>query len=421
MMRMETPRLLRAAIPAAVLSVLATHAYAQQDERIGNVDVHFQADSAVGTDLGFAVLRPDGVAVGGAIGGALVWACAGDPAGLAAGVYLGRGREDTASVDVAWRFDQDPPDTAGLRLGAAVDLLRNEDTAPFTRRARTAERLTLHVLNGPAAEYAYTLAGVDSALHRLGCGAGAEPGARPAGTVTLLRLLAVVGEDRKTVSGLGVEELPRIRNAATFTRYLERNYPPLMRDAGVTGDVVLRFRVLRDGSVDSASVQVLSSSEEGFDAPSIRSVRVLSFHPARVNGRPVKMWTVLPIRFQPGPESPPGPNPRLRSESRMGLVDFVQGNSPPAMRDACVEGQAVVRFRVQANGQPDPASIEISSSSHELLNDVVIRAVPRLRYEMPPPPAEGQPVNDQVSETIRFLPTPLCWETARGASAGDRP
>jgi TonB family protein len=414
---MEMPRLLRAAIPAAVLSVMATHAHAQQDERIGNVDVHLQADSAAGTDLGFAMLKPDG----GAVGGALVWACAGDPPGLAAGVYLDRGPEDTASVNVAWRFDQDPPDTTELRPGGTVDLLRSEDAAPLILRARTAERLTLHVLNGPAAEHAYTLAGVDSALHRLGCGAGAEPGARPAGTSTLLRLMGMAdGPDPEPVSGLGVGEDPRPRNVTTFTRQLERNYPPLMRDAGVVGDVVLRFRVLEDGRVDSASVQSLSSSMEQFEVPSIRSVRSLTFFPARVNGRPVKVWTVLPIRFEPG-VPPRDPNPRLQSAARMNLVYFVLRNHPAALRDACVQGQADVRFRVQANGQPDPASVEVSRSSHALLDDVAIRAVGQLRYDMPPPPADGQPVNDQVLETIRFLLPSDCQPKTPGAAGADRP
>lgn len=418
MKHMEMPRLLRAAIPAVVLGVMAAPAHAQQDERIGGVDVHLQADSAAGTDLGFAVLRPDG----GALDGAVVWACAGSPAGLAAGVYLDRDPGDTASVDVAWRFDQDPPDTTGLRSGATVELLANEDASALTRRARTARTLTLRVLDARIAEYTYTLAGVDSALHRLGCGGDAEPGRIRAGTSTLRSLVGLVeGPDPKIVSGLGVEEAIRARNVSTFTRYLERNYPPLMRDAGVVGDVVLRFRVLEDGSVDSASVQVLSSSHERFDDPSVRSARILAFHPARVNGRPVKVWTILPIRFQPGLDSPPGPDPRLRSDSRTDLVDFVVRNHPAALRDACVPGQVDVRFRVQANGRPDPASVEVSRSSHALLNDVAIRAVGQLRYDMPPPPADGQPVNDQVSETIRFLLPSDCQPKTPGAAEVARP
>lgn len=414
-MRMVMPRLLRAAIPAFVLSALATHAHAQKDERIGNVDVHLQADSAA--DLGFALLRPDG----GAVDGALVWACGGDPGGLAAGVYLDRGPEDTASVSVAWRFDADPPDTTSLRSGATVDLLRNEDADSVTRRARTAERLTLRVLDARAAPYTYTLAGVDSALHRLGCGGDAERRPMRGGTSTLRSLVGMVeGPDPETVSGLAVEEEVRPRNVVAFTRQLQRNYPPLLRDAGVTGDVVLRFRVLEDGSVDSASVQALSSSAEQFESPSVRSVRSLAFFPARLNGRPVKVWTVLPIRFEPG-VPPRDPNPRLQSAARMNLVYFVLRNHPAALRSACVQGQADVRFRVQANGRPDPASIEVARSSHELLNDVAIRAVGQLRYDMPPPRDDGQPVNDQVSETIRFLLPSDCQPKTPGAAGADRP
>jgi TonB family protein len=417
MMRMKVPRLLRAAIPAVLLSALATHAHAQQDERIGEVDVHLQADSAAGTDFGFAMLRP----AGGAVPGALVWACGGDPAGLAAGVYVDRTDGDTSAVRVAWRFDQDPPDTTALRGGYTVDLLSREDAASLTRRARTGKTLALHVLGGAAAEYTYALAGVDSALHRLGCGASGETGAGRAGSATLLRLLALAeGPDPKILSGLGVEEDLRPRNMNALSRQLQRNYPPLLRSAGVGGDVVLRFRVLENGRVDSASVQVLSSSTEQFNEPSTRSVRSLAFDPARVNGRPVKAWTVLPIRF--ATERPQAdPNPRLQLDARLDMVSFVLRSYPVALRESCVEGQVVARFRVQSDGRPDLASIQISSSSHEALAEVALRVVPHLRYDMPAPRADGQPVNDEVSETIQFLVAPDCRDTAPGARGNDHP
>lgn len=405
------PRLLRAAIPAAVLSAMATHAHAQQDERIGNVDVHLQADSARGTDLGFAMLRPAGGAVSGAVSGAVVWACGGDPAGLAAGVYVDRADGDTSAVRLVWRFDQDPPDTTAVRWGYTVDLLSSEDAAPLTRRARTAETLTLRVLDGPAAVYTYALAGVDSALHRLGCGASEETSPGRAGTATLSRLLGLVeGPDPEVVTSLGVEEAPRPRNMTDLGRRLQRNYPPLMRDAGLGGDVVLRFRVLEDGRVDSASVHVLSSSREQFDEPTVRSVRSLVFDPSRVNGRPVKVWTMLPIQWAvDGPSA--DPNPRLRTEARLAMVDFVLRNYPEALRKSCVEGQVAVHFRVQQDGRPDPASVAVAGASHEAFADVALRAVPQLRYDLPPPPADGQPVNDQVTETILFRVPTDCPDT----------
>jgi TonB family protein len=95
-----------------------------------------------------------------------------------------------------------------------------------------------------------------------------------------------------------VEEQPRPTNVQELQRQLERNYPPLLRDAGVTGTVQVRFRVLENGTVDVPSISVTSSTHEGFNDASIRSVQRLRFRPAKVNNRPVKVWVELPIQWQ---------------------------------------------------------------------------------------------------------------------------
>jgi TonB family protein len=46
--------------------------------------------------------------------------------------------------------------------------------------------------------------------------------------------------------------------------------------------VHVRFRVLEDGRVDPESVQVIRSTNELFDEPSIRAIEVLRFLPAKV-------------------------------------------------------------------------------------------------------------------------------------------
>jgi TonB family protein len=95
-----------------------------------------------------------------------------------------------------------------------------------------------------------------------------------------------------------VEEQPRPTNVQELQRQLERNYPPLLRDAGVTGTVQVRFRVLEDGHVDAESITVTNSTHEQFNDPTIRSVQRLRFRPAKVNNRPVKVWVELPIQWQ---------------------------------------------------------------------------------------------------------------------------
>ncbi len=103
--------------------------------------------------------------------------------------------------------------------------------------------------------------------------------------------------DEGTYELSAVEEQPRPTNIADLRRQLERNYPPLLRDARVTGTVQVRMRVMEDGTVDASSIQVTSSSHEQFNDPTIRSVQRLRFRPAKVNGRPVKVWVELPIQW----------------------------------------------------------------------------------------------------------------------------
>ena len=106
--------------------------------------------------------------------------------------------------------------------------------------------------------------------------------------------------DEGTYELSAVEELPRLQNSSDFARQLARNYPPLLRDAGVTGTVTVRFRVLEDGRVDGESIQVTNSTHEQFNDPTIRAVRAMRFRPARVNGRPVKVWVDQPIQWTVG-------------------------------------------------------------------------------------------------------------------------
>ncbi|HEV3051347.1 MAG TPA: TonB family protein [Longimicrobium sp.] len=130
-------------------------------------------------------------------------------------------------------------------------------------------------------------------------GQGAEGGASNGveGGVAQSTVQRETPPDEGTYEMSAVEELPRPRNTADLARALQRNYPPLLRDAGVTGTVQVRMRVMEDGSVDASSISVTSSTHEQFNDPSIRSVQRLRFSPAKVNGRPVKVWVELPIQW----------------------------------------------------------------------------------------------------------------------------
>jgi TonB family protein len=89
---------------------------------------------------------------------------------------------------------------------------------------------------------------------------------------------------------------PVLLNAREIERELARNYPPLLRDAGVSGRVDVHLWLDESGGIVRAEV-AQSSGHEAFDAAALRVVRVMRLSPARNRNTPVRVIVVLPVRF----------------------------------------------------------------------------------------------------------------------------
>ena len=120
-----------------------------------------------------------------------------------------------------------------------------------------------------------------------------------------------------------VEERPELINRSVVSGALSREYPPALRAAGQTGNVLLRMRVMENGAVDRATVRVESFTHPGFSEAAVRVVSAMRFRPARVKRVPVPVWVTLPVNFQldngrgapaqpPGTPAPLPPLPRTR-------------------------------------------------------------------------------------------------------------
>ena len=73
-------------------------------------------------------------------------------------------------------------------------------------------------------------------------------------------------------------------------------YPDAALKQGVQGMIILRFVVERDGRV--GEIQVRSSLSPECDREAIRVVKSMPrFIPAKLNGRPIRKWFTVPIRF----------------------------------------------------------------------------------------------------------------------------
>ena len=90
---------------------------------------------------------------------------------------------------------------------------------------------------------------------------------------------------------------PEIRNRREVQAVLMRLYPPLLRDAGIEGTVVVWFFISEEGIVQDSRVSE-SSGQLQFDEAALKVADVLRFTPALNRDRRVAVWIELPITFQ---------------------------------------------------------------------------------------------------------------------------
>ena len=94
------------------------------------------------------------------------------------------------------------------------------------------------------------------------------------------------------------EVRPELRNRTAFGQALERRYPPMLKDAGIGGQVVLWVFISESGAVQNTRV-VTSSGYEQLDAVAEELMRdVAEFSPALNREQRVPVWVQLPVTFQ---------------------------------------------------------------------------------------------------------------------------
>lgn len=85
-----------------------------------------------------------------------------------------------------------------------------------------------------------------------------------------------------------------------LARTLERNYPPNLRDSGISGRVLLEVVVDENGRVRARSAKVVETTHAQFGDAAIRAAERLRFQPAKLGGVPVPVRVVIPIVWTVG-------------------------------------------------------------------------------------------------------------------------
>jgi periplasmic protein TonB len=90
---------------------------------------------------------------------------------------------------------------------------------------------------------------------------------------------------------------PEIQNRNEVIRAMEREYPPLLRDAGIGGTVRVYFFIDETGQVQDTRVDQ-SSGHQALDQAALNVASVYRFSPALNRDTRVPVWVSFPITFQ---------------------------------------------------------------------------------------------------------------------------
>jgi TonB family protein len=89
---------------------------------------------------------------------------------------------------------------------------------------------------------------------------------------------------------------PDIKNRVELSRAMEREYPALLRDAGIGGTVTVWFLIDEDGQVARTLINQ-SSGHQALDEAALRVAELAEFTPALNRDKRVQVWISLPITF----------------------------------------------------------------------------------------------------------------------------
>ena len=253
-------------------------------------------------------------------------------------------------------------------------------------------------------------------------------------------------------------ESPALMSSPVFTPYtvkpdyinggevhaaLEREYPPLLRDAGIGGTVIVWFFIDEEGVVRNQQVQT-SSGHQALDDAALRVAPVFRFTPALNRDQPVPVWVQLPITFTTGgaaaeeSEAESAEEAAVQQEAlRRATVIIGSRNEelaaderaisaapvftpytkkpdytnaaevrsalereyPPLLRDAGIGGTTIVWFFIDEDGVVKNQTIQ-ASSGHEALDEAALRVAPV--FEFTPAENRGEPVPAWVQLPITF-------------------
>jgi TonB family protein len=111
-------------------------------------------------------------------------------------------------------------------------------------------------------------------------------------------LLALPVDSSRTYEESQVDQKPRLVNTAVVRRALEQSYPAHLRDAGISGEVMVRLVIDEQGVPRGAHV-VEGRGHHDFNAAAVAVLNVARYAPAVHQGHRVRLSMAIPVTFMP--------------------------------------------------------------------------------------------------------------------------
>lgn len=208
----------------------------------------------------------------------------------------------------------------------------------------------------------------------------------------------VVGDDPELIGGL--EALQE-----------SVSYPEASRTAGVEGRVIVRFVVTKNGGVEKP--EVVRGVNEQLNEAAIAAVKAQKFKPGEHDGEPVRVQMTLPVTFSLDGSDLPEVTTSHRDADEDDVFMVVEDQPelqggmealresvhyPEMARKAGIEGQVIVQFVVNENGEV--VNPTVVRGVHKMLNEAAIEAVRAQKFE--PGRQRGEPVRVKMSLPVAF-------------------
>jgi len=90
------------------------------------------------------------------------------------------------------------------------------------------------------------------------------------------------------------------------TSFVQPVYPPLAKAAKMSGVVVMKAVISKDGSI--SALEIMSATNPVFNKAAIDAVRQWKYRPYMLNGEPTEVMTTITVNFAiaPPPQAPNG-------------------------------------------------------------------------------------------------------------------